>query len=414
MEAVVSTENLPVGMEYFPAGNESQFDYIKKLIDNCDYYILVLAGKYGSINEKTGLSYTEMEYDYAVEKGVPVAALLFKELGNLPGKKLEETDKLKASLKAFRDKCLKDKMCSFWENKDQLVSKTKDAINNLIKSSPRPGWVRYSEIISEMEKKASTPAYDLLMTEPLHYEEQDDFTEGSIHKQAVTWKDIVLIVAPELNKNSTTGQIDDALRSALGQITQDDCDSIRMKLVSYGIATTSSVTDEYSGPYTSMAFTSDGYAAWTKAKNLETEGLCFHQDTRSLIDLFNNISTDVLDDFMREGPASVSGSFLTVSFNWKYCTSAASFSIHDSQLFELIKAFSKSIQEMSSHGECYEPVNGDRYRFVTRYHNDVYTRLLSLWDEMRSQYFNMISYIKERYPGVRFTETNAEYQRNFR
>lgn len=39
MAAVVSTGNVPIGMEYFPAGNAAPFDYIKKQIDGADYYI---------------------------------------------------------------------------------------------------------------------------------------------------------------------------------------------------------------------------------------------------------------------------------------------------------------------------------------------------------------------------------------
>lgn len=55
-------------MEYFPAANEEQFAVIKRLIDRCDYYILILGGRYGSIEPKTGKSYTQLEYEYALEK----------------------------------------------------------------------------------------------------------------------------------------------------------------------------------------------------------------------------------------------------------------------------------------------------------------------------------------------------------
>ena len=49
-------------MEGFFAADEEQLSYIKKIIDECDYYILIIAGRYGSIDE-TGVSYTEKEYD---------------------------------------------------------------------------------------------------------------------------------------------------------------------------------------------------------------------------------------------------------------------------------------------------------------------------------------------------------------
>lgn len=36
-----------------------------KMIDECDFYLLVIGARYGSIDEETGISYTEKEYNYA-------------------------------------------------------------------------------------------------------------------------------------------------------------------------------------------------------------------------------------------------------------------------------------------------------------------------------------------------------------
>ena len=60
---------IPVGMEQFPASGMSQMDYIKKMLETCDYYILILAGRYGSVDLADGIGYTEKEYDYAVANG---------------------------------------------------------------------------------------------------------------------------------------------------------------------------------------------------------------------------------------------------------------------------------------------------------------------------------------------------------
>jgi hypothetical protein len=61
---------LPVGMEMFSAANEEQWKIIQKQIDDCDYYVVIIAHRYGSL-DKT-ISYTEKEYDYAVLKDIPV------------------------------------------------------------------------------------------------------------------------------------------------------------------------------------------------------------------------------------------------------------------------------------------------------------------------------------------------------
>ena len=46
------------------------------MIDECDLYLLVIGGRYGSIDEETGMSYTEKEYNYAKTKGLPVLVLI--------------------------------------------------------------------------------------------------------------------------------------------------------------------------------------------------------------------------------------------------------------------------------------------------------------------------------------------------
>ena len=61
-------------MEMFSASNEEQFKYIKKIIDTCDYYILIVSSRYGTINPTAGISFTEQEYEYAVSKNIPVLA----------------------------------------------------------------------------------------------------------------------------------------------------------------------------------------------------------------------------------------------------------------------------------------------------------------------------------------------------
>ena len=48
IQAVIETNCIPAGMELFPAADEEQFQFIKRVIDDCDYYILIIGGRYGS------------------------------------------------------------------------------------------------------------------------------------------------------------------------------------------------------------------------------------------------------------------------------------------------------------------------------------------------------------------------------
>jgi hypothetical protein len=103
--ALLKSDCFPAGMELFPAADLEQFEYIKQVISGCDYFLLVSAGKYGSIHPETGASYTEMEYDFATNIGKPIIRLLHKDpFAILPGKAIEQTDRSREQLKAFRQK----------------------------------------------------------------------------------------------------------------------------------------------------------------------------------------------------------------------------------------------------------------------------------------------------------------------
>ena len=75
LQGILNLDHIPNGMELFPASDDSSWDFIKKVIDNCDYYILIIGDKYGSTSDD-GISFTEREYNYAVDKKLPVIAFI--------------------------------------------------------------------------------------------------------------------------------------------------------------------------------------------------------------------------------------------------------------------------------------------------------------------------------------------------
>lgn len=79
VEAILSAGHIPAGMELFSAGNESQLNVIKRWIDESDIYLLILGGRYGSIEPSSGKSYTQLEYEYAIERNKPLFAVVISE-----------------------------------------------------------------------------------------------------------------------------------------------------------------------------------------------------------------------------------------------------------------------------------------------------------------------------------------------
>jgi hypothetical protein len=83
LQAILEMGHIPSGMEIFPAASETPWELIAKIIDDCDYYVVIVGGKYGSI-EQDGVSYTEKEYDLAQERGKPTLGFLRRDLEELP------------------------------------------------------------------------------------------------------------------------------------------------------------------------------------------------------------------------------------------------------------------------------------------------------------------------------------------
>lgn len=80
VQAILNAGHIPAGMELFKAGSETQLTVIKKWIDESDVYMLILGGRYGSVDIHNGKSYTQLEYEYAVNSKKPLFAIVLNDL----------------------------------------------------------------------------------------------------------------------------------------------------------------------------------------------------------------------------------------------------------------------------------------------------------------------------------------------
>ena len=149
---------IPVGMEQFPASNMSQMEYIKMMLDDCDYYLLILAGKYGSI-DTDGIGFTEKEYDYAIENGIPVMSILINDIGKLANEKCEDTDEKRLLLNNFRAKVSANKMVDFYTDIGTLTSAVGTAVFKCVRDYPAKGWIRADSIEGSEDIEAKIEKY---------------------------------------------------------------------------------------------------------------------------------------------------------------------------------------------------------------------------------------------------------------
>lgn len=228
---LMKMNHIPAGMELFPAIDLEQFQFIKKIIDDSDYYIIVLGGKYGSVSPESGISYTEMEYDYAVSKKLRVIALIHKDINKLSRDKTEEDPALAKKLDDFKKRVATNRVVIFWENSSELIGHVALSLSQTIGMFPAEGWVRAGEAPSEellmdlnnlrkenselKEKLHDTPSINITDIADLsdsyvvrgEYTDYDDFESNIKYwEETLTWGDIFSMIGPVIttpNSNST-------------------------------------------------------------------------------------------------------------------------------------------------------------------------------------------------------------------
>lgn len=161
VEAILRAGHIPAGMELFAAGSESQLEIIKRWIDSSDIYMLLLGGRYGSIEPGSGLSYTEIEYRYAVEQGKPYFAVVLSD--NYIQQKVKEHGITiielaeRAKLGAFSE-MVKSKISRFADHQSDIRLSVLEAMLDIQTRYSLKGWVREDEVpdITELLDQITT------------------------------------------------------------------------------------------------------------------------------------------------------------------------------------------------------------------------------------------------------------------
>lgn len=302
IETLLNKNCIPVGMEYFPAADDEQMTIIKQLIDECDYYILILGGRYGSIEPKTQKSYTQLEYEYAVEKGIPVSAFLIEDKDDLPSNKTEKYNTEK--LKVFENLVTQNRMCKFWTNADDLAGKVSLSLDYQTKHHPRIGWIRANKVASEeanntiikLEEEnqklkeqinflsSAVPAgsecykqgndlFEIHYTIPITPFGDDGERHYIVQK---TWNDIFLSVCTILLKPITEKHILEQLEHTLlaeeyASINENDFQTVLIQLMALKLIKTDTIKSEYDGVYTYWVLSQYGRSEMVRLKAIRRD-----------------------------------------------------------------------------------------------------------------------------------------------
>jgi Domain of unknown function (DUF4062) len=199
VEAILRAGHIPAGMELFAAGDESQLETIRRWIDDSDVFMLILGGRYGSIEPESGKSYVQLEYEYAIEKRKPFFAAVITD------SYLEE--KVKADgplameklnghlLKSFRETVTK-RISRFFEDVNGLKLIVFESLADNERYEDLPGWIRGSDAI---DPKAILEEVERLQAE-----------NSSLHRQLEEFKGLLVSSASAEPQRFAASLSDDA------------------------------------------------------------------------------------------------------------------------------------------------------------------------------------------------------------
>lgn len=260
IQAILELDCMPSGMELFPASDESKWELITRVIDDCDYYLLIIGGRYGSVDAE-GISFTEREYDYAVKRKMPVLAFLRSDPDAIPAGKTELNSTARERLEVFRAKA-ETRMCKYWRTPEELGGVVSRSLVQLIKLQPGEGWVRarFASNAEEMQKLQKriddlTAKLEAARTEPP--DDARTLAQGSQHFKirysvdrehyefVVTWDSIFASLGPTMFDEASESDLEKTLRTRIAvqsgksywnvEIHDEDFQTIKVQLRALGL-----------------------------------------------------------------------------------------------------------------------------------------------------------------------------------
>lgn len=239
IQTLMEMDCIPSGMELFPAADEEQWEFIKRVIDDCDYYLLIVGGRYGSVTTE-GISYTEKEYDYAIERGIKVVAFLHEKPDDIPVGKSDIDPELRKRLEAFREKVAKNRLVRFWKSPEELPGLVALSLSKTMKTYPAVGWIRADQAsnpqllgeVNELRKRNSDLEKQLaqhqkhkkivpnLASLDERFTVSGTYTGGSWRTDwevKISWKELFSLIAPYLLQHPSEDYVKLILGRALLQ-----------------------------------------------------------------------------------------------------------------------------------------------------------------------------------------------------
>ena len=151
VEAILRAGHIPAGMELFSAGDKSQLETIYRWIDESDVYMLILGGRYGTVESDSGKSYTQLEYEHAVSSGKKFFSVVLTDTAIESKVKAEGTTAIERQnplkLEKFREVVM-SRICRLVSDEKDIKLAIHETLLEFLREYHFDGWVSAREMAS--------------------------------------------------------------------------------------------------------------------------------------------------------------------------------------------------------------------------------------------------------------------------
>ena len=188
---LIGMEQIPLGMEYFVSSPDSPIDVCLSTVRRSQLYIVIVGMRYGSIEEGSGKSFTELEYDEAVKNKIPVLAFVIDEEQCAVLPKFVDIGEKAEKLKEFKAKLNSSYLVSRFTSVDdlkQLVEKSVQQTIDKISADKAEKKAAQSKEIALADYVAGAKLFRRFALLPKRYNGKEVVLRIRMDGQFGTWK----------------------------------------------------------------------------------------------------------------------------------------------------------------------------------------------------------------------------------
>jgi len=162
-------------MEIFDAMPDKPVEVSISTAENADIYIGIVAWRYGTVDENTGKSFTQLEYEGAFKKNKQCLIFLMPEDFNIPAKYVDKGVK-GAKLDDFRKELINNHTCRFFTTPEDLSVKIHRSLQKILIKDGY--WDKLKELYETRELSDLAPRFNANISKLKLIERIEDDIKG--------------------------------------------------------------------------------------------------------------------------------------------------------------------------------------------------------------------------------------------